>query len=148
MSGLKKQMKKIQKQQERLNQLIRYEQAACPHVKKSGKSRLEQFQEGDILKGRCKKCGDVVVLDREYLDPAMLQSSIDVIKSALSEIRAAAFVGRIRLDDKTLQLMTSFDAEILRDIPDTMSQLMSVGDVKKKKKKGKKKKNKRKRFTY
>lgn len=144
MSSWKKQMKKIQRQQQRLNEMIRLEQASCPHVSKKGKTWLEIYQDGDVVKGRCRKCRDVVIMDREYLTEDMLSSSVDIIKSALAEIRAAARVGKVRLDDDTVQMMSKFDAEILRDLPSTLGQITQAGGKKKKKKK--KKANKRKRW--
>lgn len=147
MPSLKKQMKKIQKQQERLNEIIRLKQATCPHVSKKGKTRLVRFEEDGVEKGRCKKCGEVVILDKEFLSQDMLTSSAEVIKSALAEIRAAAHVGKIRLKDDTLQAISSFDAEVLRDLPTTLVQIASAGSEKKKKKKGKKKENKRMRWS-
>jgi len=153
MSSLKKQLKKLEQQQKKLNETIRLEQATCPHVNKRGKSKLEPFQDGDVLKGKCKRCGEIVILDKEFLTLDMLTSSADVIKSALAEVRAAVHVGKIKLDDATMKMISEFDAEVLRELPNTVTAITKAGSKKDKKKgkkdkKGKKKnKNKRERWS-
>jgi hypothetical protein len=152
MSSLKKQMKKLQKQQKRLNEVIRLEQATCPHINKRGKTKLVKFDDGGVTKGRCKKCGEVIILDTDFLTQEMLHSSADVVKSALAEIRAAVHVGKIKLDEDTMRMITTFDAEVLRELPSTLAEIMKVSTGKKKnkkkdKKKDKKKQNKRIRYT-
>jgi len=146
MPNLKKQMKKIQREQERLEEIIRLQQSTCPHVSKKGKSKLVEFQDGDVLKGRCKRCGDVVILDKNYLgDKELLKSSTEIVKTMLAELRAAARTGKIRIDDDTLGLIVKFDAEILRDLPQTFEVITTSEGGKGKKKK--KKKNKRERWS-
>jgi hypothetical protein len=157
MSNLKKQLKKLQQQQKKLNEVIRLEQATCPHIGKNGKTKLVPFVEDEVRKGRCKKCGEVVILDSEYLTQDILSSSADVIKTALAEVRAAVHVGKIKLDDETMRMISTFDAEVLRELPSTIADITRAGSKKDKKKKdkgkgkkgkkSKKKNNKRERWN-
>lgn len=138
--SLKEQMKKFKKEEKRLEELRRAQQSICPHVsKKKGKSKLVEFVEDGIRKGRCSKCGDVVILDRELLAQQSLAMSADIVKTTLAEIRAAKALGKIDLDDRTEELLMQFDSEVLRELPDVMRQL-STGSGKKKDNGGKKKK--------
>jgi hypothetical protein len=147
--NLKKLNKKIKKQQELYQNAIRAEQAHCPHVSKKGKTKLVEFTDEGIRKGRCKRCGEVVILDRELLSKDSLEMSTNIVKTALAELRAAVHIGKIELDDRTLETITRFDSEVLRELPQAMAQMTekSGGKKKNKDKKKKKKENKRRRWN-
>jgi RecJ-like exonuclease len=162
MKKLQKQMKKLQKDfqqgQEQLAAQAASFQSICPHVSKKGKTWLIPFMEGEVEKAKCKKCGDVVVVDRDMLSPESTNASVEVVKSMLSELRANVAAGTIQMSDKQLLLMQQFDKDILRSLPGTFEDIQeatnSGGKKKKKdkdKKKGKgkgKKKNKAKRINW
>lgn len=146
---LQKKMKKLQKEHQRQMEEAQQQAAAfqsiCPHVSPKGKTWLIPFEDEGVEKAKCKKCGDVVIIDRELLTPEMLQSSTDMVKTMLSEIRANVAEGRIHLSDKQMHLMQQFDRDVLRELPATFEAIQEAGKSggkKKKKDKGKGKKKK------
>jgi hypothetical protein len=150
MSNLKKQMKRMKKQQRKLEQIIKLEQSLCPHVGKSFKSKLgEPFKDDNgIVKAQCDRCGDIVIVDSELLSPQSVATSADIIKTVLAELRSKVFTKKMNLDSSTIKLISSFDAEVLRELPKLMEQMLAVsGDGKKKKKKKGKQEKKRQRFS-
>lgn len=142
-----KELKRFEKMQKEMQELQRKQQAICPHVSKKGKPWIQEIHTGeDIRKGRCRKCGAVIIIDEEVLSADALRLNVEIMQSALAELRAAAVNGKINLDDKILRLIQQFGSEILPELPETMEALHTIVSKRKGKKKNKKdkKKNKKK----
>jgi hypothetical protein len=143
MSKLKEQLKELEKQQKKYQKLIVQQQSTCPHVSKKGKRWLEVFTENGIKKARCKKCNAVVLVDDELLTKDSVELSTNVVRAALSELKAKNHTKQLDLDSNTLKLIAEFDSNILADLPAFM-ETVNKGGLEQKTKKKKKKKNKNK----
>lgn len=142
MKDIKEVLKKMKKDQTRFQNIMKQFRSVCPHVKKNGETRLESFEDGGINKGKCSKCGDVVITDNQLLNHDSVTMSVAVVRSILAELRAQVHTKKIRLDSETLDLISKFDAEILADLPDFMAASTNECNKDKSNKKGKNKKHK------